>query len=108
MRLENKAAIVTGAASGIGAASARRFAAEGADVTIADINPIGEDVAREIREAGGKATFAATNVADFAAIRRLFDAHMERCGKLDVLFNNAGKDTELLAVVLHDGSEGVR
>ena len=54
MRLENKAAIITGAASGIGAASARRFAAEGADVTIADINPAGEDVAREIREGGDK------------------------------------------------------
>ena len=92
MRLENKAAIITGAASGIGAASARRFAGEGADVTIADINPAGEAVSHAIRAAGGKATFVETNVADFAAIRHLFDAHMARCGKLDVLFNNAGKE----------------
>ena len=92
MRLENKTAIVTGAASGIGAASARRFAAEGADVTIADINPLGEHVVDEIRAAGGKAAFVLTDVADFAAIQRLFDAHMDRCGKLDVLFNNAGKE----------------
>ncbi len=92
MRLADKTAIVTGAASGIGEASARRFAAEGADVTIADINPAGEEVAARIRAAGGSATFVTTDVSDFAALGRLFEAHMDRCGKLDVLFNNAGKE----------------
>ncbi|MGD9664745.1 MAG: SDR family NAD(P)-dependent oxidoreductase [Novosphingobium sp.] len=92
MRLQDKAAIVTGGASGIGEASVRRFAAEGCDVTIADINPAGSDLADEIRQTGGRATFLATDVTDFNQIQAVFDAHMDRCGKLDILFNNAGKD----------------
>lgn len=92
MRLKDKTAIVTGGASGIGEATVRRFAAEGCDVTIADISPIGETVAKEIVRCGGQATFVATDVTDYVAIQNLFDEHMERCGKLDVLFNNAGKE----------------
>lgn len=92
MRLRDKTAIVTGGASGIGEASVRRFASEGADVTIADINPAGETVARSIRDGGGRATFIQTDVTRLDAIRAMVDAHMQRCGRIDVLFNNAGKD----------------
>lgn len=92
MRLKDKKAIVTGGASGIGEASVRLFAKEGCDVTIADINPAGEALAEAIRTEGGSAHFVATDMADFPAIQALFDAHMARCGQIDILFNNAGKD----------------
>jgi NAD(P)-dependent dehydrogenase (short-subunit alcohol dehydrogenase family) len=92
MRLKDKTAIITGGASGIGEASVRRFAREGCDVTIADINPAGEALAESIRAEGGRAAFVQTDVAKFSAIQALFDAHMARCGTLDILFNNAGKD----------------
>ena len=92
MRLKAKTAIITGGASGIGEAAVTRFALEGCDVTIADINPAGEALAKKITDAGGRVTFVATDMTDFAEIQSLFDAHMDRCGKLDILFNNAGKD----------------
>jgi 3-oxoacyl-[acyl-carrier protein] reductase len=92
MRLKDKTTIITGGASGIGEASVRLFAKEGCDVTIADINPAGEALAESVRAEGGKATFVHTDMTDFSAIQALFDIHMQRCGKLDVLFNNAGKD----------------
>ena len=89
MRLANKNAIITGGASGIGAAVVRRFVQEGADVTIADISDTGNTVAEAVRKAGGKASFVRADMRDFGAIRALFDAHMERCGRLDILLNNA-------------------
>ena len=105
MRLDGKTAIVTGGASGIGEAAVRRFAAEGCDVTIADINPAGEAVAQAVRNGGGQATFVQTDVTKFAALQALFDAHMERCGKLDVLFNNAGMEGSGRSVAETDEEE---
>ncbi|MBM3264795.1 MAG: glucose 1-dehydrogenase [candidate division Zixibacteria bacterium] len=90
MRLSEKAAIVTGAASGIGRAIALRFAREGACVVVADRNDTrGADTVLAIRNAGGKALYAhadVTNENDVAAMTRVcLDAY----GRIDVLVNNA-------------------
>jgi len=91
MRLENKVAIVTGAASGMGAATARRFAKEGAKVVIADmLEAEGKQVAADITKAGGTAAFMALNVTDEANWNALVAATVAKWGKLDILVNNAG------------------
>jgi meso-butanediol dehydrogenase/(S,S)-butanediol dehydrogenase/diacetyl reductase len=89
-RFDNRVVIVTGAGSGIGAATALRFAAEGAHVVVNDIDATaGEDVARRIRETGGAAEFARADVADADAVEALVSGVAERYGRLDVLHNNA-------------------
>jgi len=91
MRLENKVAIVTGAASGMGAATARRFAREGAKVVIADmLEAEGKAVAEEITRGGGTATFMALNVTDEANWKKVAADTVAKYGKLDILVNNAG------------------
>ena len=88
MRLEGRTALVTGGASGIGAATARRLAAEGARVAIGDLN---EDGAREVAsEIDGHAV--ALDVTDTASIRAAVDGAREALGPIDVLVNNAGTD----------------
>jgi NAD(P)-dependent dehydrogenase (short-subunit alcohol dehydrogenase family) len=91
MRLQDKVAIVTGAASGIGRASAILFAKEGARVVVADIHEIGgrETVAR-IAAAGGDAFFQHLNVAEEEEVRNAVNATATRWGRIDILFNNAG------------------
>jgi 3-oxoacyl-[acyl-carrier protein] reductase len=85
-RLEGKTALITGAARGIGAAIARRFAEEGAAVVINDLDRVGaEKVASEL---GGSAVVA--DVSDAAAVRAMFAEVRESCERLDVLVNNAG------------------
>jgi NAD(P)-dependent dehydrogenase (short-subunit alcohol dehydrogenase family) len=91
MRLANKVAIVTGAASGMGAATARRFAREGAKVVVADmLEEDGKAVAAAIVSAGGSAAFMALNVADEANWNAVVANTVAQFGKLDILVNNAG------------------
>ena len=91
MRLAGKVAIISGAASGMGAATARRFGKEGAAVTVADMLEVeGKAVADSINAAGGKAVFMALDVTDEAGWKKVVDATVAAFGKLDILVNNAG------------------
>ncbi len=89
-RLEGKVTLITGGASGIGAAAAALFAREGAAVAITDTADSGEGVAQAIREQGGEAFFARGSVADAGHVETLVALVLERHGRLDVLYNNAG------------------
>ncbi|MDE0802766.1 MAG: glucose 1-dehydrogenase [Acidimicrobiales bacterium] len=91
MKLQWKVAIVTGAASGIGADSARLFASEGATVLCVDRDHHGANaVANEITAAGGRAKALTVDVSSEAEVRSMVDTTVEEFGRLDVLFNNAG------------------
>jgi meso-butanediol dehydrogenase/(S,S)-butanediol dehydrogenase/diacetyl reductase len=93
-RFENKVVLVTGAASGIGAASARRFAAEGARLALADRNEAGcAVVAKELDASGKRVLSQGLDVRDMDAVDAFTRAAVERFGRLDVVFNNAGIGT---------------
>jgi NAD(P)-dependent dehydrogenase (short-subunit alcohol dehydrogenase family) len=85
-RLDGKVAVITGAASGIGRASARRFAAEGAHVVVADVDKDGGTALAE--EIGG--LFVRADVTDADDVQAMYAAAVDRFGGLDVCFNNAG------------------
>jgi len=89
-RIRGKAALVTGAASGIGRATAILFAREGARVLTTDLDPAGEGVAGSIRAAGGEAQFVRHDVSDEASWAAAVRRALEAFGRLDVLVNNAG------------------
>src|SRR5881409_3942523 len=91
MLLKEKTAVVTGASTGIGRASALRFAQEGARVVLADIQDAeGAAVASAIVQAGGTACFIRTDVRRRTNNERMIDLCVERYGRLDILFCNAG------------------
>jgi len=94
MRLTGKVAIISGAASGMGAATARRFAREGAKVVIADqLEAEGRKVAEDINAAnvpGGEAVFMRLDVTDEANWTQVVNETVRRFGKLDIMVNNAG------------------
>jgi meso-butanediol dehydrogenase / (S,S)-butanediol dehydrogenase / diacetyl reductase len=90
-KLDDKGVVVTGAARGIGRGVAQRLGAEGASVTVADLNAEGaEATAAAIRDAGGKAVGVGCDVGDRGSVRSALDAAVSEFGRLDVLFNNAG------------------
>ena len=90
-RLENKVAVITGAASGIGRASAVRFAGEGAAVVIADLNQDGgESAVRDCKEHGGHAVFQRADVSTEADVQAMIARAVNEFGGLDIIYNNAG------------------
>ena len=103
MRLKNKVSIITGAAQGIGLATALKFAEEGATVIVCDMKPAGVDAALAmVRARGAQAQGYAVNVTDRAAIDAMVAAVKDHCGHIDVLVNNAGitKDARLQKMTL--------
>ncbi|TKX74198.1 SDR family oxidoreductase [Halorubrum sp. GN11_10-6_MGM] len=92
-------ALVTGAGSGIGRASALRFAEEGANVVVADIATAeGKETAALIDDAGGEATFVEVDVADTESVERMVDVAVETYGSLEFAHNNAGILTDFVDV----------
>ena len=90
-RLENKVAIITGGSAGIGAATATRFAAEGAQVVIWDLDETrGVEMVEKLTAEGGKVVFAKVNTANYAEIEAATKVVVDQFGKIDILINNAG------------------
>jgi NAD(P)-dependent dehydrogenase (short-subunit alcohol dehydrogenase family) len=88
-RLDNKIALITGAATGLGRVAAELFAREGAEVVVADVVD-GNDAVDAIIDAGGSAAYVATDVTDDASVAAAVEFAVETFGGLHVLYNNAG------------------
>ncbi len=96
-RLDGKVVIITGAARGIGAAAARLFAAEGAQLMLADV--LAEPLETLARDIGDRAAFRITDVTDEAAVKALVDDTVKRFGRLDVALLNAGIEGQVVSLV---------
>lgn len=91
-KLDGKVALITGAASGIGRASALVFAKEGAQVAVVDCVPAGgRETVKLIKEAGGEAIFVEADVSKVADVEAMVHKVADAYGRIDVLFNNAGR-----------------
>ena len=91
MKLEDKVVIITGAGSGIGAATAKLFGTHGATVIVSDINlENAQKIVDEIKKAGGAASAIKTDVTKFEEVESLIADTVKECGRLDVMVNNAG------------------
>jgi NAD(P)-dependent dehydrogenase (short-subunit alcohol dehydrogenase family) len=107
-RLRGRVAVVSGAANGIGRASALRLAAEGADLMIADREDDAlQAVARAIERQGRQALAIAADWTDGGAVRDAFAAARRRFGRVDILFNNVGQSARERASEFHRSEEGV-
>ena len=91
MRLHDKVALITGAASGIGKATAYVFARNGAKLVIADFDEeLGMATVEELRQVGAEAEFVKVNVSNLYDVQQMVDAAVKRFSRIDVLVNNAG------------------
>ena len=89
--MSGKVALITGAATGIGRATAELFAREGASLALADLNEEqGESLAAQLRAGGGNALFVKTDVAKAEDCERMVNAAVGHFGRLNAAFNNAG------------------
>ena len=101
--LDGKSAIVTGAGSGVGRASALRFAQEGARVVVADIDlDNAKETVRQIESAGGTAVPVGVDVSDEDQVRGMITSAVDAYGRLDILFNNVGIPTPRLGMTFED------
>jgi 3-oxoacyl-[acyl-carrier protein] reductase len=101
MRLKDRVALITGGAAGIGKATALRFAEEGAQVVICDVNAeLGKETVEEL---GPQANFYRVNVADRQEVQEWIEAVVEKYGRIDILINNAGVLRDGLLVKVKDG-----
>ena len=98
MRLQNKIALITGGAAGIGLATAERFAKEGARLILWDVSAKGGDVAQRLRQEGADVIFKKVNVTDQDEVTRSVAEARDHFGRIDILINNAGitRDRTLL------------
>ncbi|HVN58284.1 MAG TPA: beta-ketoacyl-ACP reductase [Bacteroidales bacterium] len=107
MRLKDKVALITGGANGIGLATARRFAGEGAKLILWDISQKGREVAEQLNSGGCETIFNQLSVADEPAVISAVNEAKEHFGKIDILINNAGitKDRTLLKMTNDEWNE---
>jgi len=102
-RFESKVAVITGAGSGIGRATAQLLAGEGARIIVGDISSTGgEETVRLIRSAGGEATFVYADVGVYSQAEALIKAAIEKFGDLHILFNNAGITRDALIMTMSE------
>ncbi len=101
MRLKEKVALITGGAAGIGLATAKRFAKEGARVIICDVNQQAGEAA--VQELGEAAEFSTVDVTDKASVDKWIQGVVENHGRADILINNAGIVRDSLLVKIKDG-----
>jgi NAD(P)-dependent dehydrogenase (short-subunit alcohol dehydrogenase family) len=91
MRLKDRVAVVTGGSNGIGEAYVKGMASEGASVVLADIDEKrGAQIVAEVKKAGGKASFARTDVSDKRDAEKMVKTAIDEFGSMDILVNNAG------------------